>query len=423
MWLGSAALTAALSLVGPLTDLSDQLEAESKADAKAVDDAKCWCKDVQSAIDDRLRNSESETSELERVRDARFYENVGLNVEIKQHQEQIDDHSQSLNEADALSDKASKSHEEEKEQNTQAIASLAKALDLVPKDNQVHGVLQGLKDSFSNKLEEASKDHERQQSQMEDMNAAKTEMLKLARQSKNSKMKRLADGKVVIAQAKSDIAAYEGQREADFALKYKVKSVCDDIAEAGTKREKQRQDTVIAISEAKAKDAENAAMKAMQKVMLLKAKSHTQVEARCSKVLYSLWAAMEGDCEGVKERAEDAKRRADENLEGSKKAAKDIMDLMDKSKGIQAGIKEVLSQQVMSSHLAASKGQLQSGIKSKGSTLGDTADADLKATPGLFDEVRAKAKESTKADMKVVNSLQMAAATASKAVVDAGNCQ
>merc|ERR1719258_408217 len=138
---------------------------------------------------------------------------------------------------------------------------------------------------------------------------------------------------------------------------------------------------MIAISEEKAENAKTESMKAMSKVMLLKSKSVVTREAQCAKMLESLGASFKGDCEGVKERAEDAKRRADENLEGSKKAAKDIMDLMDKSKGIQAGIKEVLSQQVMSSHLAASKGQLQSGIKSKVSTLGDTADADLKATP------------------------------------------
>merc|ERR1719183_2549524 len=110
------------------------------------------------------------------------------------------------------------------------------------------------------------------------------------------KMRRLADGKVVIAQAKSDITAYTGQREADFALQSTLKSVCAELADAAANRAKQRQDTVIALSEAKAKAAETAAMKAMTKVMLLKSKSVVKGQARCSKVLQNLGEAFQGDC-------------------------------------------------------------------------------------------------------------------------------
>merc|ERR1719181_563594 len=114
MWLCSAALTAAMSIGGPLTDLNDKLDAESKADAE-----------------DRLRNSESEISELERIRDSRFYENAALSVEVKQHKEQIDDHSQSLQTANALAEKSGKSHVLEKEQTAQALKQLRKAMDIV----------------------------------------------------------------------------------------------------------------------------------------------------------------------------------------------------------------------------------------------------------------------------------------------------
>lgn len=421
MWLGSAAFTAALSLGGPLTDLDEQLASESKADAKAAEEAKCWCKGVQSALDDRLRNSDSEISELEHIRDARFYENVGLNVEVKQHQDQIADHTRSLQTSNAIVDKASKNHISEKEETTQALKQLRKAMDIVPKGNEVHGTLKGLEDSFASKLDEAQKDHDTREAQFKDMNSAKSEMLKLAKQSMNSKMRRLADGKQVIAQAKSDLAAYTLQRDADWALQGSLKSVCSDLADGATKREKERQDTVIAISEEKAKNAEKAAMKAMSKVMLLKSKS--VAKARCAKVLQALGGAFQGDCAGTRERAEDAKRRADDNLAGSKKAAKDIMTLMEKSTEIQAGLTKVFNKVIMSSHLATSRGSLESGIKSKVSALGKTADEDLKATTALFDKVRAKAKESTKADMKVVTSLQMGAAMASKAVVEAGKCK
>merc|ERR1719440_1969744 len=151
MWLGSVALTAAMSLTGPLTDLNDKLDAESKADKDAAEEAKCWCKSVQSALDDRLRNSESEVSDLEHIRDARTFENVGLNVEVKQHKEQIDEHTQSLAAAGALADKGAKAHVDEKEQTAQALKSLRKAIDIVPKGNEVHGVLQGLEDKFASK--------------------------------------------------------------------------------------------------------------------------------------------------------------------------------------------------------------------------------------------------------------------------------
>lgn len=423
MWLGSVAITAALSLGGPLTDLNDQLENDSKADTKAAEEVKCWCKDVQAALDERLRNSDSEISELERIRDSRFYENVGLNVEVKQHKEQIDDHSQSLQTANALAEKSGKSHALEKAQTAQALKQLRKAMDIVPKGNEVHGTLKGLEESFSSKLEEAEQEHDRRQSQFQDMNEAKADMLKLAKRGLEMKMHRVAEGKVVIAQAKSDISAYTGQREADWALQASLRSVCDDIAGAAAKRLTMRQDAMIAISEEKAENAKTESMKAMSKVMLLKSKSVVTREAQCAKMLESLGASFKGDCDGVRERAEDAKRRADENLEGAKKNAKDIMTLMDKSHSIQSDLTKMLSNVKLNVHLATTKGKLASGVKSKISALGDAADADLKAAPSLFDKVRAKGKESTMKDMKVVTSLQMGAATAGQAVVEAGKCK
>jgi len=421
MWFGSAALVAASSLGGPLTALDEQIASESKADDKAQGDIKCWCKDVQSALDDRLRNSESEISELEHIRDTRFYENVGLKVEVKQHQEQVASNSQSLATSNALAEKGRKAHVGEKEETTQALKQLRKAKEIVPKGNEVHGTLQGLEDSFSSKLQAAQEDHERQQAQYKDMNAAKSEMLRLAKHGVNMKLRRLADGEGVISQAKSDISAYTVQREADWALQSSLKSVCGDLADAATNREKQRQDTTIAISEEKAKNAHDVAQKAMSKVMLLKSKSVSKVSS--AKVLDLLGTAFQGDCAGVRERAEDAKRRADDVFAGAKKAAAGIMALMEKSNGVQAGLSKVLSNIKLNSHLATSRGKLESGIKAKISSLGSTADADLKAMPAQFDKLRAKAKDSTKGDMKVVTSLQMGAAKAGQAVVDSRKCQ
>jgi len=423
MLLGSAAVAAALSLGGPLTDLNDQLDAETKADEKAADEAKCWCKSVQEVIDDRLRNSESEVSQLERIRDSRFYENVGLNVEVKQHSKQIAEHSRSLQASGAILDKASKSHSGEKEETAQALSSLKKALDIVPKGNQLHGTLKGLEDSFASKLKQATEDHERQQSQFKDMNEAKTDMLKLAEQSKDNKMRRLAEGKVIIAQAKSDIAAYSGQRDADYGLQSSLQSVCGKLAGAATQRTKLRQDTMIALSEEKAKVAQNNAMKAMSKVMLLKSKSVVKTHGGCSKVLQGLGEEFQGDCSGVKDRAEDLKKTADENLAGARKSAADLMKLMDKSTGVQADMSKVLSNVFMNSHLATTKGKLDGVVKGKVTTYGETADADKKAAPALYDQVRAKAKACTLADMKVVTSLQMGAATAGSALVEAKKCK
>ena len=52
--------------------------------------------------------------------------------------------------------------------------------------------------------------------------------------------------------------------------------------------------------------------------------------------MQALGDEFQGDCEGLKDRAEDAKKNADENLAGARKSAKRLMDLMDKSNGIQA---------------------------------------------------------------------------------------
>merc|ERR1719327_2402215 len=110
-----------------------------------------------------------------------------------------------------------------------------------------------------------------------------------------------------------------------------------------------RQDAMIAISEEKAENAKTESMKAMSKVMMLK--SVVTREAQCAKMLESLGASFKGDCDGVRERAEDAKRRADENLEGAKKNAKDIMTLMDKSHSIQSDLTKMLSNVKLNVHL------------------------------------------------------------------------
>lgn len=421
MWLGSVAQIAAISLGGPLADLNHQLQAESKADAEASDGVKCWCNDVQSALDERLRNSESEISDLERIRDSRFYENVRLNIEVKQHKEEIDDQTQSMAAADAIAGKHAMAHANEKEDTTQALKQLRQALGKVPQGSEVHGALQGLEDTFANNLENARQQHERRDAQFKDVSDAKGEMLKLARKGLRTKLHRVADGKVVIAQAKSEIAAYSAQRDADWSLQASLRRVCDDVANAATNREKQRRDIMIAISQANAKQAENAAMKAMQNVMLLKQSTSVgKTEFGRSKMLQAL--GFQGDCAGVKEHAEDAKRRADGNLASAKKNARDIIDLMDKSHTIQADLEKMLGDIFMNTHLATMKNKLETDIKSKVSNFGDIAQADKKATPDLFNEVRAKGKKTTQADMKVVTSLQMGAATAGQAVVDANQC-
>jgi len=419
--LGSAGSVAASSLRGPLTALDEMVASETKADAKAVGDGKCWCKEMQSTLDERLRNSESEISELEHIRDARFYENVGLNVEVKQHKEQIASHSESLQTADALSSKSQKAHTGEKEDTTQALKQLRKAMDITPKNNEVHGALKGLEESFSSKLEAANEEHERRQAQNKDLREAKSEMLNLANHGLDMKLRRVADGQAVIAQAKSDISAYTVQRDADYSLQASLKNVCGKLEDAATNRLNQRQDATIAISEQKAQNAQDVSRKAMSKVMLLKSKSASK--ASCSKVLEILGTAFQGDCAGVRERAEDASRRAHDVLAASKKAAADIMALSDKSNRIEADMSKVLSNIKLNSHLATMKGKLDSVIKAKITTLGTTADSDLKALPSLFGELRAKAKDSTKGDMKVVTSVQMGAAKASQAVVNAGKCK
>jgi hypothetical protein len=324
---------------------------ESKADAEATDDAKCWCKELQAALDTRLRESAAEIQELEQIRDARFYENVGLRIEVKQHKEQVNMHSQSLDEAVAINSKAKSAHGKDKEQTKQALDNLRKALQKVPKGGEVHGALQGLEDKFASNLEDAEKSRERRQSQFDDVKEAKTEMMRLAKEGANMKMRRLADGEVVIAQAKSDLSAFNAQQEADYELRGALKSSCGALLDAATNREKLRQDTMIAISESKVKSAEKSAMAAAGKVMLLRRTAATSSEAASSHVLETLGSSFRGDCAAARERAEDAKRRADEALDHARKAGKKLLDLVEKGSGIQTEISKALSNAFMKAHL------------------------------------------------------------------------
>jgi hypothetical protein len=428
MWLGSVALAVASTLRGPLTDLDEQIATESKADAEAAEEVKCWCKDLKETLDTRLRESAAEIQELETIRDTRYYENVGLKIQVKQHKDDVNLHSQSLGEADAINSKAHQSHSDEKEETQKALESLRLAIDKVPKGGEVHGTLQGLEEKFANKLQEAQEQHDRRQAQFEEVHAAKTEMMRLAKEGADMKMRRLADGELVIAQAKSEIAAFSAQQEADYALSASLKTVCNELSDSAAARLKQRQDAAIAISELKAKNAENVALAAaskISKVMLLRRAATAAIEhdtASSSGALAMLGASFKGDCVGARERAEDTKRRADEALAHAQKAGSDLMALVAKSDTIQAQSSKVLNEIVMNSHLATTKNTLADGIKTKVSALGETANTDLKAIPSLFNEIRAQGRKNAEADHKVVVSLQSAAASASKALVDANEC-
>jgi len=424
MLLGWVALSAALSLTGPLWDITEQLEAEQTKDDKAADDARCWCKSVQSTLDDRLRNSKSEIPNLKTLRDSAKFGNVRLRIEINSDQKAIAEHSSSLSTSSALNEKATASHAQEKVDTAKSLESLKDALKLVDKPSQAHGVLKGLQDSFAAKLAASKESEQTRRSQSKDLSSAKTDMLKATQRSLETKVQRLASEKVVKAQAESDMAAYEGQSEADYNLQGVLTNSCEKLAAASAERQRQRQQLNIALSEEKAKVANDVAMKAMSKVLLLKSKSVVTSEGRCAKVLETLGSEFQGDCADAQERAEETKSRADENLENARKSSRELMDVVAKSSQFQADMNSVLSNVFMNIHLAIQHNpKLPAALKTKLDAYGKQAQSDNKAAPALYNAVRTASKKSTMADMKVVTSLQMGAATAGTAVVEAKRCK
>jgi hypothetical protein len=217
---------------------------------------------------------------------------------------------------------------------------------------------------------------------------------------------------------------------ADGGLDAASQSLCDSLATQASERQRKRQSALVAASRAKAKadQAQARYMKAASKVMFFSSNETARLQKGSRMLRATAEAHVKGashtvgDCAAALERAEDTKLRAEEALKEGEDSAGKLFTLTDKSTAIEADLGKVLQNMFMETHLAESRGSLVHDVKDAVSALGATAQADLKALPTQFADVRSRGKKSSLADQKLVTQLRSALADASMEVVEAKRC-
>lgn len=419
MWLGPAAALRAL-------DLDEMLTAQGEADAKATEEAGCWCKEFLELVSSRMSGAEATTSALERLKTSTGFENERLRQEVAQRHEEVASHSRSLDTMASIAGRATSTHEEDHAELKTSLRSVNRALDALGENagGQVHEVLHRLKADFSKKLNESQRHRESEVSRFEDLRGGKEEMLRLARKAAADQKSRLAAGGLVVARSSSQIEAYQGQVAADGALDTAAQSLCDSLATQASERQRKRQSALVAASRAKADQAQARYMKAASKVMFFSSNETARLQkgSRLLRATAEDASRTVGDCAAALERAEDTKLRAEEALKEATDSAGKLFALTDKSTAIEADLGKVLQNMFMETHLAESRGSLVHDVKDAVSALGATAQADLKSLPKQFADVRSLGKKSSLADQKLVTQLRSALADASMEVVEAKRC-
>lgn len=419
-------------------DLTEWLGEEEKQDTATSQHAKCWCEELSSLVSTRLSTADGEVQQLEPTKETQHYQNQQLKMQVHEHQEEVQDHSRTLNEAQSIWDRKQTQSQQEIQDLHNSLSSIDKALDALPessKAQQVHGTLQSLKESFSDHLQDAKESMEAKQKQAEGLQEAKQKMMGLAKAGMATKQQRLADGLAVVAQVERQLEVVSEQQKADVALRGSVGGLCSLLEQQGEERKMKRQATLLLGTQAKADRAEKEALKATGLVFLRRGAhaSARRSEAprpspaapanRSSFVaVRAHLASQEGDdCMLALERAEDTKTRLQGTLEGSQKAAAELMTLIEKSDGTQGELQTMLHSHMTEAHLAAGKVpevHLQASVQQ----LFSLAQAQLAALEAPFNALRETARTSSSKDARLVLELRSAVADAELKVVETRKC-
>lgn len=359
------ALAGALSLTQSGDDLSEALEKQASVDAAATQKAVCWCKDLKGELQSRIEGSSQEAERLRNQGKTRTFENEQLKLQIKDFEDEASEHKQSLGAASSIASRNQASRDQEVEFHENALQSLRKAMDVIPPGSgaQVRGALQGLEQSFQDKLENIKDDD---QSGFEDLQKKKQEMLHLANKGAATKRARLAEGKAYVARVKARASLLEAQGEADQSTRSAALSLCQTVEDQGKERERLRQEAVIAISNANVVAAQAAQQKATSAVVFAQ--------------------------------------------QGELNTASSLEQLVQQSEEVEEGVAQILGQIVVTAHTMQYQHSVPSAVKTAIEKLGEEVKGNRDGMPKLFQDLRTAAHESLNVDRKLALDAQAAKA-------------
>jgi len=294
-------------VIDMLTDMQKELEKENEADQDIYDSTVCWCetndKEKTKAISDgEQRISDLQTS-IEDLTQKSAHLNTAiknLDVEVAANEKALDtgtalrrkqlaefnaeekDMLQSISSMKGASAALSKHHEdaaflqagngaklmlttattvqsELKKHHSllsevvtphqrKAVASFVQTLQ--PQSGEIFGIINGMKDSFENNLEQSQKEETANDNAYEDMKKAKTDEISSGKTQLDTKTQQLADTDEKNARSKQDLEDTQSTLEQDTVFLASLKTNCQDVDADFAERRKTRTMEIEAVGKA-----------------------------------------------------------------------------------------------------------------------------------------------------------------------------
>jgi len=285
-----------------LEDMKKQLDKEQDADQEIYEKLGCWCTTNDKEKSKAITDAEAKLVNLGSSIDRLTAQSAQLKVEIEGLKKEVAQNQQSLNTATAIRERQFAQFNVEEKEMLQAIQSLGAAIVVLskhhksalvdkhafssvavllnqhqeilrgaitprqrkvlasfsqnaeskyqPQSGQIFGILSQMKETFETNLAQTRAEEQSNKQLYVDLKVAKESVIAAGQGSINEKTQLVADTDVSLSQSKQDRDDTNASLTADQKFLVQVKKKCSETDAEWTKRQKLRQEEIVACSEA-----------------------------------------------------------------------------------------------------------------------------------------------------------------------------
>jgi hypothetical protein len=294
-------------VINMLTDMQKELEKENEADQDIYDSTVCWCETNDKEKTKAISDGEQHISDLKTSIEDLTQKSAHLNTAIKNLEVEVANNEKALETGTALRRKQLAEFNAEEKDMLQSISSMkgasaalskhhedaaflqagngAKLMlttattvqselkkhhsllsevitphqrkavasfvqTLQPQSGEIFGIINGMKDSFENNLEQSQKEETANDAAYEDMKKAKTEEIASGKTQLDTKTQQLADTDEKNARSKQDLEDTQNTLEQDTVFLASLKTNCADVDAEFAERRKTRTLEIEAVGKA-----------------------------------------------------------------------------------------------------------------------------------------------------------------------------
>jgi len=276
-----------------LTKIQQRLDKEADEGKNVYDKGGCWCQRNLQETGQTIDSMRSSLDSLGHDIEAQTAENSGLDIDLGQHRQELEQNQQSLDTAQALREKESASFQDEEQSHIQALSSLDGAMTALKPDHSallsmqsifnnsesaailqsytrtkglflqlqqavsqrqspdvVYGVLGRMKTNFKDELEDLRHSESSRTEDHKVLTSAKSQEINALKRQAMGKQQRYAAGKLQVEQKKEQVTRSQGLVDANVALQSSMKEFCDANDNAFQIRKTERQAEALALADA-----------------------------------------------------------------------------------------------------------------------------------------------------------------------------